>query len=35
MEKLLLLLFSLMLSFNSYGDWDEVGEDTEGITSSQ
>ena len=33
MKKLLLPLFSLMLSFNSYGDWDEVGEDTEGITS--
>ena len=25
MKKLLLLLFSLMISFNSYGDWKQIG----------
>ena len=29
MKKLLLLLFSLMLSFNSYGEWTKVNEDVE------
>ena len=28
MKKLLLILFSLMLSFNSYGEWIKVNEDT-------
>ena len=30
MKKLLLLLFSLMLSFNSYGEWTEVWESEDG-----
>ena len=30
MKKLLLLLFSLLLSFNSYGDWTKTSEDTDG-----
>ena len=27
MKKLLILLFSLLISFNSYGEWKKVGED--------
>jgi hypothetical protein len=30
MKKLLLLLFSLMLSFNSYGEWSYIGKDDVG-----
>ena len=30
MKKLLLLFFSLMLSFNSYGEWSYIGEDYNG-----
>ena len=30
MKKLLLLLFSLMLSFNSYGEWTKTNEDDDG-----
>ena len=30
MKKLLLLLISLLLSFNSYGDWTKTSEDTDG-----
>ena len=30
MKKLLLLLFSLLLSFNSYGEWTKVMEDDDG-----
>jgi hypothetical protein len=30
MKKLLLLLFSLMLSFNSYGEWTKTNEDMDG-----
>ena len=30
MKKLLLLLFSLLLSFNSYSDWTKTSEDTDG-----
>jgi len=30
MKKLLLLLFSLLLSFNSYGEWTKVTEDDDG-----
>ena len=30
MKKLLLLLFSLMLSFNSYGEWTKTSEDDDG-----
>ena len=30
MKKIILLLFSLMLSFNSYGEWSYIGEDDNG-----
>jgi hypothetical protein len=33
MKKLLLLLFSLMLSFSSYGEWSFIGEDDDGESS--
>ena len=33
MKKLLLLLFSLMLSFNSYGEWTKLWESEEGETA--
>ncbi len=32
MKKLLLLLFSLMLSFNSYGEWTKTNEDIDGAS---
>ena len=32
MKKLLLLLFSILISFNSYGEWEEVVESTDGDT---
>ena len=32
MKKLLLLLFSVLISFSSYGDWEEVAENTKGDT---
>jgi hypothetical protein len=31
-KKLLILLFSLLISFNSYGEWEEVGESPAGNT---
>jgi hypothetical protein len=30
MKKLLILLFSLLLSFNSYGEWTKTSEDDDG-----
>ena len=30
MKKLLLLLFSVMISFTSYGEWTELGEEDDG-----
>ena len=33
MKKLLIFLFSILISFNSYGEWDEIGVDTAGNTS--
>ena len=30
MKKLLLLLFSILLSFNSFGEWSKVTEDNDG-----
>ena len=30
MKKLLILLFSLLISFNSYGEWIEVGKSVKG-----
>ena len=32
MKKLLLLLFSLILSFNSYGEWTKTSEDIDGAS---
>ena len=32
MKKLLLLLFSILISFNSYGDWTRISKNTEGDT---
>ena len=32
MKKLLILLFSLLISFNSYGEWREVARSTSGDT---
>ncbi len=32
MKKLLILLFSLLISFNSYGEWKELGKDVDGDT---
>ena len=32
MKKLLTLLFSLLISFNSYGEWEEVVESVDGDT---
>jgi len=33
MKKLLVLLFSILISFNSYGEWTKVVENTSGDTS--
>jgi len=33
MKKLLLLLFSLLISFNSYGKWIKIGDVFDGVTS--
>ena len=33
MKKLLLLLFSLMLSFSSYGEWTEIPNEVETVAS--
>ena len=30
MKKLLILLFSILISFNSYGEWEEVAEGMNG-----
>jgi hypothetical protein len=30
MKKLLVLLFSVMISFNSYGDWTDFGKTVDG-----
>jgi hypothetical protein len=32
MKKLTILLFSILISFNSYGEWVEVAKDTDGDT---
>ncbi len=32
MKKLTILLFSILISFNSYGEWTKVGEDVNGNT---
>ena len=32
MKKLLILLFSILISFNSYGEWKELGKDVDGDT---
>ena len=32
MKKLLVLLFSILISFNSYGEWKEIGSSDEGDT---
>ena len=32
MKKLLILLFSILISFNSYGEWEEVVESEDGDT---
>ena len=33
MKKLTILLFSILISFNSYSEWTEITESTEGDTS--
>jgi hypothetical protein len=30
MKKLLILLFSILISFNSYGEWEELGKNVNG-----
>ena len=30
MKKLLVLLFSILISFNSYGEWEEIAENQRG-----
>jgi hypothetical protein len=32
MKKLLILLFSLLISFNSYGEWEKLGKNVSGDT---
>ena len=32
MKKLLILLFSILISFNSYGEWVEIGKNVNGDT---
>ena len=32
MKKLLILLFSLLISFNSYGEWERVNDNVDGTT---
>ena len=32
MKKLLILLFSILISLNSYGEWKEIGTNTSGST---
>jgi hypothetical protein len=34
MKKLLLLLFSLLISFNSYGEWERVSESDDGAITT-
>ena len=32
MKKLVVLLFAILISFNSWGEWEEIGVDTSGTT---
>ena len=32
MKKLTILLFSILISFNSYSEWTEIEQSTEGVT---